>query len=79
MTIQELPPFNNVSHAQKQRRPCDPVSVFPGSASAPQRIKVGFEFQIFLIIQIKIESGQMGAPRRKSRSSTSVIAQATVE
>lgn len=37
----------------------------------PQRIKVAFESKIFLIIQIKIESGQMGARHCKSRSSTS--------
>lgn len=42
-----------------------------GFASAPQCIKVAFESDVFLIIQMKIELGQMGAPRCKSRSSTS--------
>lgn len=61
-----------------------PVGVFPESANAQWCTKVAFESKFLVIIQIKSSQGRREEQSEearccKSRSSTSVIAQATVE
>lgn len=63
---------------------CVLVCVFPESANAPWCTKVAFESDFFVIIQIKSSRGRREEQSEEARcckscSSTSVIAQATVE